>query len=216
MGDYIPGIVYNNLVKLLVYRDMVLQGKPLSGDEVAHELNHNEYVTIDAVRERDIDAWYGANLTPSRIRRGTLTIALIAPASRYASKKANFDRLLLVLQKKKAERIMLVSETLLTKHIQKQFMGELTAAGTEIEFYDYKIFEITIPKHESVPLHTIPTKAEVDYICRIYCTLPEYFPKIISADPMAIWLGLMPGMVVRTDGPSETAGKVTSYMYCVR
>lgn len=204
MSFYTPGRVYENLIKMMEYRNVALAEPALTTDIVSQKLNHFEYVIIHGKR-------------PSTDMRGeaAVYVILLSPTSKYAAKSAEFKKLLKVLPKTKIE-VVFISEEPLTIHIKKVLVQIRLEMLIAIEDYPYSIFMIEAPKHESVPIHTIATDAEVAEFCIEHFTTRERFPKIIQSDVQAVWLGLKPGMVVRVDRISETAGTAIAYRYCVR
>jgi len=208
METFLPGRVYENLIKMTRYRNIKLSEEPLSTDTVVTRLNHYEFLLISGKRTNDM--------------RGdaTVHIVLIAPGSIYATKSPGFKKLLKALPKNiKGEKteVIFISEEALTVHIKKVILShKKTNPGLLIESHNYAIFEIETPKHESVPPHFVATDEEVNEFCTTRYTSREYFPKILQSDPQAVWLGLRPGMVVRVERLSETAGISIAYRYCIR
>ena len=91
----------------------------------------------------------------------------------------------------------------------------LTHPRTRIEARSYGLFLMELPLHVLVPPHSLATDEEVDALCRLHTTSRDRFPHISRDDPQAVWLGVKPGMVVRIDRPSETAGIAVVYRFCV-
>ncbi len=209
MEEFIPGQVYENLIKMCGYRGIKLTGEPLDSGTVVQKINHYEFVTISGSR-------------PANDIRGPATtiIILIAPKSKYSTKSVEFKKLLKGLPKvKEGENleVMFVSDVPLTVHIEKhlrQFKDE--NPKIILEDHNYSIFLIETPKHSSVPLHKIAPIAEVEWFCRRYYKNKDNFPRILQSDPQAVWLGLRPGMVVKIYRISETAGIAIAYRICVR
>jgi DNA-directed RNA polymerase subunit H (RpoH/RPB5) len=207
MEVYVPGEVYNNLVKMMGYRGVKLSAEPLTPDLVVQKLNHYEYVTIGGTRGKDDPRG-----------EATVIIILIAPNSKYSSKSGDFKKLLKGLPKTKPGEnleVVFISEFALTIHIKKQ----IAAYRNEnpkilLEDHDYEIFMLELPKHECVPEHTIATEEEIAKFCKIHFKDRERFPKILQSDPQAVWLGLRPGMCVRVRRISETAGYSYIYRIC--
>jgi DNA-directed RNA polymerase subunit H (RpoH/RPB5) len=201
--------VYTNLVKMLAYRNVVQVGSALTMDDLAQRLNNLEYVTINGTRGAD-DVRGAA----------TVIIVLIAPGSKYSAKSAEFKKIIKGLPKTKPGEqleVIFVSSESLTSHI-KRYIDKHRAANTSlrIEHYDYSFFLIEAPRHVSVPRHTVATREEVEAYCKYFYTTKERFPMIReSTDPQAVWLGLRPGMVVRIERPSDTAGFAVVYRRCV-
>ncbi len=205
MEYYVPAEVYDNLVKMMSYRKLVVTSPILSHTDVAHALNQQEYVLITGTRDES-----NTQLSAS------VYVVLIAPNSKYAKASADFKKLFkLVPKDEKLMEIIFVSEYVLTVHIKKQIVEFKNSSGVHVENYDYEIFMMEVPKHISVPKHVIATTEEINTFCNCYHTTKAYFPKILSTDPQAVWLGLRPGMCVKIIRLSETAGNAVAYRLCV-
>lgn len=209
MEEFLPGQVYDNLIKMMKYRNTTLSNPALIADTVVQKLNHYEFVTIQGHR-------------PKTDPRGEaiVIVILIAPNSKYANKSGDFKKLLKGLPKSKTGdtlEVMFVSEEPLTIHIKKHLI-QYRQQNPKIllEDYDYSIFEIETPKHSSVPPHSIASDEEVREYCDTHFTSKEFFPKIIQTEAQAVWLGLRPGMVARIERVSETAGRAIAYRYCIK
>ncbi len=207
MEEFIPGRVYENLIKMTSYRNLKLTEPPLDMETVAQKLNHYEFATINCTRDADDPRG-----------EAVVLISLISPGSKYSNRSADFKKLLPKTIPGKAQEIIFVSDEPLTVHIQKYlhtFRRE--NPSIHIEHYIYDMFKIEVPKHVSVPLHVVMSKEAVNAICAYYYTTPDRFAKILeSSDVQAVWLGLRPGMVVQIVRPSETAGIAVSYRTCIR
>lgn len=87
-----------------------------------------------------------------------------------------------------------------------------------IECHRANLFSIVVPRNISVPRHTIATNDEVDSIKKMYIA-PSSFPHLIASgekpDPMVVWMGFRPGMIIRVDRPCETSGYETVFRLCV-
>jgi DNA-directed RNA polymerase subunit H (RpoH/RPB5) len=207
MEEYLPGRVYENLVRMAEYRNITLQ-TVLKQDAVVQQLNHYELVTIPGKR-------------PASDPRGgaAVIIILIAPNSKYSSKSGDFKKLLKGLPKvgNEALDVMFVSDEPLTIYIKKLLVQyRINNPKITVEDYDYSKFMIEAPKHESVPRHSLASDKEVEEFCRMHFTSKEFFPKIVQSDTQAVWLGARPGMVVKIERVSETAGVAIAYRYCIK
>jgi DNA-directed RNA polymerase subunit H len=206
MEAYIPYNVYTNIVKMFGYRNIQLRGEPLAEDQIVQKLNHYEFVTIIGSRGND--------------PRGAADcyVILIAPGSKYSNKSQDFKKLLRgIPDKNEGLEVMFVSEEKFTVHIEKQVAQfKATKPKVYVENYDYEMFIIEKPRHESTPPHSIATEAEVDEICQRHYTTKDKFPKIPVTDTQAVWIGAKLGMVVKVIRVSETAGTAIAYRYVTR
>jgi len=211
-STYIPGLVYNNLVLMLGYRKAAITSPILQHKELIEQLNHSDYVTIRGKRGDASDPRGAAEIV----------VVLMAPKSKYAAASADFKKLFnnQPKAKNKTTNMIFITEVPLVARMKKIVAGlRRDNPSIIIESYDYSLFLIETPKHESVPVHVIATTEEIKEFCRQHWgnanLKMDKFPKILQADPQAVWLGLMPGMYVKILGPSETAGRFVSYRVCV-
>mmetsp|Transcript_20537 Transcript_20537/g.23713 ORF Transcript_20537/g.23713 Transcript_20537/m.23713 type:complete len:205 (-) Transcript_20537:29-643(-) len=88
----------------------------------------------------------------------------------------------------------------------REFESTLT-----IEIFHEKQFYVNITRHEYVPKHIILTNDEKKELLKRYKVKDFQLPKIIKDDPIARYLGLKRGQVVKIIRRSETAGKYITY-----
>jgi DNA-directed RNA polymerase subunit H (RpoH/RPB5) len=74
---------------------------------------------------------------------------------------------------------------------------------------------INIVEHRDVPKHEVITDEEKKELLVKYYINESNLPNILRDDPMAVYLGLTPGEVVRILRPSITSGTYISYRICV-
>lgn len=203
-SEYIPGIIYENLLKMLEYRAIKLTSKKLTTRELTSELNSKEFHVIHGKREKnDNDPRHMANVM----------IYLIAPKSAYSLKASDFKTLFKGIIATSRLEIMFVSELPLTTHINK-FIDEYREDNVFIENYDYSKFMIVAPEHISVPRHHVVMNDELEELKTFYMN-KEFFQKIHQNDTQAVWLGLRPGMICKIDRLSETTGTSVAYRTCI-
>lgn len=203
VNKYLPQDVYNNLVKMMKYRDVVMTDQPLALAALSQKLNFYGFVTIK-----------GSRAKTSLRHAAEVTIVLIAPGSPHATISAEFKKLLKLLQRQDSikSELIFVSYDPLTIHIKKQIIKyRADNPKVYIEDYDYTIFLIELPAQVSVPRYTLVEQQEMLNWCEYHYTAPKFFPKLPMTDPMAVWLGLRPGMCVRVDRVSENAGEAVAY-----
>ena len=83
-----------------------------------------------------------------------------------------------------------------------------------IELFHKKELMFNVTKHSMVPKHEIIDKQTKLQLCTEHKVSEKQFPRILKTDPVARYLGLKPGQLVKITRPSETAGTFCSYRIC--
>jgi DNA-directed RNA polymerase subunit H (RpoH/RPB5) len=88
----------------------------------------------------------------------------------------------------------------------------------DVQFFDMRELQFDIAAHELVPLHEpVRSEDEIDALVQRLRLKSRYqLPLILSTDPMARYLGLKPGQVVRITRASPSAGSYVLYRCCTR
>lgn len=92
------------------------------------------------------------------------------------------------------------------------------AAKDNVQVFDIKELQFNVARHSLVPLHE-PVRDEDDIAAIIAASSVKskmHLPLIHSSDPMARYLALKPGELVRIHRLSPSAGEYVSYRCCIK
>jgi DNA-directed RNA polymerase I, II, and III subunit RPABC1 len=90
--------------------------------------------------------------------------------------------------------------------------------GKDVQFFDIRELQFNVSRHVLVPRHEpIRAEPEIEDVLKRYSLKSRFMlPLILSNDPMARYLALKPGQIVRIDRNSPSAGTYVLYRCCMR
>jgi DNA-directed RNA polymerases I, II, and III subunit RPABC1 len=92
---------------------------------------------------------------------------------------------------------------------------EFRSQGKYIQVFGLENLVINISKHIFVPKHIILSDEEVNDLCNHYNIKTINLHKILHQDPMAKFIGLRPGQVVKTNTNNPITGISSTYKLCI-
>lgn len=99
--------------------------------------------------------------------------------------------------------------------VQARKVIAVTQQYTQIECFLEEDLLVNITHHILVPKHIVLSREEKTALLRRYRLKETQLPRILQKDPIARYLGLKRGQVVKIIRASETAGRYASYRLCV-
>ena len=131
------------------------------------------------------------------------------------SKKPVIEQDITVILKKinemKMTKGILVSNTKLLGSGEKIIKYVNSASEIFLQFFTLRDLLINITHHELVPKHIKCSLKEKETVMKKYRVKESQLPKILMSDPMAKYLGLKKGDLVKIVRKSETAGLYVVY-----
>ena len=85
----------------------------------------------------------------------------------------------------------------------------------QVDFFNISELMVNITEHSYVPKHILLSDDEKSMLLKRYKIKENQLPKILTTDPVARYLGLRRGNVVKIIRDSETAGKYVTYRITV-
>lgn len=99
----------------------------------------------------------------------------------------------------------------------KSLVSEAETRGVTLEIFTLKEMQFNVSRHVLVPEHTKLSGDEIKDVLASLCVKNRFqLPAIASNDPMARYLNLKHGDIVRIKRPSPTAGAAIAYRCCRR
>lgn len=112
------------------------------------------------------------------------------------------------------KRAILIVETPLTP-FARNAVAEAPSHGYKLETFKEVELLVNITLHDLVPKHQLLSREEKAALLSRYKVKESQLPRIQMNDPVARYMGLEKGQVIRIVRPSETAGRYVTYRYCI-
>ena len=131
----------------------------------------------------------------------------------YISKKLNVELINAFYERMKTTKAI-SGIIIIPAKITQQAKQKLQDISKEfpIEIFTVSELVVNITEHELVPKHTLLSEEDKKLLMQRYRIKdPNQLPKILLSDPVARYLGLKRGDVVKIERKSETAGKYITY-----
>jgi len=88
--------------------------------------------------------------------------------------------------------------------------------GGQLQYFTLQQLMFNPTKHEYVPTHTKLTEEEAKEFMKEYMTRTKmHMHVILQSDPIAKWIGLKHGDIVKINRYNENSGESFSYRYCI-
>jgi DNA-directed RNA polymerase I, II, and III subunit RPABC1 len=113
------------------------------------------------------------------------------------------------MKEAKADSGIIIISGILTSQA-KQKIGDINFE-LQVECFNIADLMVNITEHSYVPKHYVLSDEEKSMLLKRYKIKDSQLPKILATDPVARYLGLRRGNVVKIRRDSETAGKYDTY-----
>ncbi|MCJ1275347.1 DNA-directed RNA polymerases II 24 kDa polypeptide (RNA polymerase II subunit 5) [Puttea exsequens] len=110
---------------------------------------------------------------------------------------------------------ILITQASITPAALKIVPAVLNQSGLIIETFQEQDLLVNITHHELVPKHVLLSPLEKQALLARYRLKESQLPRIQTGDPVAKYLGLRRGQVVKIIRKSETAGRYASYRWAI-
>merc|ERR1711920_858461 len=135
--------------------------------------------------------------------------------------KVSNNMILRYIEKMKREAVshsILILRARLNRQAEKSIclIEEETEGHVRIETFQESELLVNITDHILVPKHQLLTKEEKKHLLTRYKVKEAHLPRIRIDDPVAKYMGLVRGDVIRIIRSSETSGRYVTYRICVK
>jgi DNA-directed RNA polymerase I, II, and III subunit RPABC1 len=114
-----------------------------------------------------------------------------------------------------ASHVIVVFHTKAQGTTTRSIISEGISKKMTFEFFDMTSLQYNVTKHKYVPKHEKVPQEEIDGILkRYYLKSKFHLPIIIETDPIARYLGIKHGDLVKITRPSMNTGVTTIFRCC--
>jgi len=114
-----------------------------------------------------------------------------------------------------AVHVILVFHTKPQGTTTRSITAEGATKGVTFEFFELTPLQYNVSRHVYVPRHEKVPREGVEAILKTYYLKSKFhLPQILESDPMARYLGLKHGDVVKITRPSHNCGNTVFYRCC--
>ena len=96
-----------------------------------------------------------------------------------------------------------------------KFLEDLSNETRFVQTFDVKELSMNISTHVLVPKHEIVPDRDIPELLQELNAQEQQLPAILRTDPMAKYLGVRPGQIMKITRASPTAGTYVMYRRCV-
>ena len=140
---------------------------------------------------------------------GERIMACYDPIDRLDTKSV--DNLVKKMDDANVKRMVLVGNNGIATPLALRTLEKYKSLGKWIEFFEFDEVVINITEHELVPKHEVLTEEEKQEVLQKYNVKETQLPRILRTDPVAKYLGVRPGQILRITRKSDTAGSYVTY-----
>lgn len=209
-----------------------VKGSFLNKDKFIQIIQSDQYVTIEA---KDSDASSATGLIKERRYRRNISetnkkkkvrtfVIILSENSKYSTSSGELASLLerlidLKSSQKSTESnmdIIIISEKIFRTNMTNKIEtfsrdGSKEESYIDITQYPYVYFSTRILEHKLSPKYEILSREEeIDILSNLRVD-KNALPKILKHDPPMVWIGAIPGDVLRVTSDSQSIGKLIEY-----